>query len=659
MTAPAAGWNQPAHFKDEDKMKTKSPAHPPVVLVQMPFGMTTMPSLGLSLLKASLSRATLGCTVLYMNVLFQKIIGKESYGSIALDSGVPNLIGEWVFTEALFGASHERDSSYMRQLINDEDSACRRQALQAREKVGSFLDRCIAAYDWSTARMVGFTSMCQQHIPSLSLAKRLKQMFPHLYIVFGGACCEGDMGQATLELFPFVDAVCSGEADATFPAFVQAKLLGQSPHIPGFTERMPDSRPDSAPAGPPQPTPPPPAALESLDALPYPDFDDYFECLDELEMPVSEMLPFETSRGCWWGQKNQCTFCGLNGQRISYRAKSGGRALAELQELLNRYGSRISRLQASDCIMPYTYLKSVVPELANLKPKKTFFYETKANLTERDIATCSRARIKQIQPGIESLNSTTLRLMRKGVSAIQNIQLLKWCSQYGVFPSWNLLFGFPGETPDIYLEQIETIQKVRHLTAPVACGPVRFDRFSRYHSNPQQFGITKLSPHPVYELIYSGIAKEDVQRLAYHFGGEYDSKQYLNLYGAELISLIRVWREQGQGVTLCHSGDGSTVTVFDTRDGVRLLRLEGVSKSVFDHCSTAMPRRKVVEAAVSEGHSEKAVEGAIDDLLAQSLLIGDEERLLTISIPLGFAYKMPADVRTRFSGRQLRVVTMH
>ena len=43
--------------------------------------------------------------------------------------------------------------------------------------------------------------------------------------------------------------------------------------------------------------------------------------------------------------------------------------------------------------------------------------------------------------------------MKKGVSGLQNIQLLKWCKEIGVEPLWNFLLGFPGESPDDYRQK--------------------------------------------------------------------------------------------------------------------------------------------------------------------------------------------------------------
>ena len=74
----------------------------------------------------------------------------------------------------------------------------------------------------------------------------------------------------------------------------------------------------------------------------------------------------------------------------------------------------------------------------------------------------AQAGVTKIQPGIESLSSNVLRLMRKGVRAIQNVNLLRWAQYYDIDVAWNLLWGFPGETEQDYTEQA-----IGH-TAPVS-----------------------------------------------------------------------------------------------------------------------------------------------------------------------------------------------
>src|SRR5207237_3798341 len=108
-------------------------------------------------------------------------------------------------------------------------------------------------------------------------------------------------------------------------------------------------------------------------------------------------LPWETSRGCWWGQKRHCTFCGLNGEGMEFRARSADRTIADLQDLLARYPE--CNIAMSDNIMPHSYFRTVLPQLALIRPKAEIFYEQKANLTLQKVRALARAGITRIQPG--------------------------------------------------------------------------------------------------------------------------------------------------------------------------------------------------------------------------------------------------------------------
>ena len=33
--------------------------------------------------------------------------------------------------------------------------------------------------------------------------------------------------------------------------------------------------------------------------------------------------------------------------------------------------------------------------------------------------------------------------MKKGVTAWQNLRLVKWCKELGIEPDWNIIYGFP------------------------------------------------------------------------------------------------------------------------------------------------------------------------------------------------------------------------
>ena len=80
----------------------------------------------------------------------------------------------------------------------------------------AYVDRLADAIVARRPRIVGCSSVFQQHCASLALLKRIRELSPETVLLMGGANCEGEMGVETLRAFPWVDCVVSGEADAIF-----------------------------------------------------------------------------------------------------------------------------------------------------------------------------------------------------------------------------------------------------------------------------------------------------------------------------------------------------------------------------------------------------------------------------------------------------------
>ena len=154
---------------------------------------------------------------------------------------------------------------------------------------------------------------------------------------------------------------------------------------------------------------------------------------------------------------------------MRFRSKSPPRVLDEFAQLARRY--RSFRLEAVDNILDIAYLKDLFPVLAATETGYEIFYEVKANLSREQLRLMAQAGVTHIQPGIESLSSNVLLLMRKGVRAIQNVNLLRWSQYYGIHVSWNILWGFPGETQQDYAEQAAVIPDLFHLPPPAGGQP--------------------------------------------------------------------------------------------------------------------------------------------------------------------------------------------
>jgi len=404
-----------------------------VLLVNMPFANLRWPNIALGLLKAGLRRRGIGCDVAYFNFDFAEQVGRDRYDWIA-DHFAFVLGGERLFATHCFPGELPDEAAYYRDVLLAADPAMteadRRDYQRTARYVEPFLEKCEAALDWPVYDVVGFTTSFQQIMPSVCLARRIKRRRPQMRIVFGGAACEAEMGIELLRQFPVIDHVFLGEADRTFPPVVEQILQGQTVESPpGVVGRDCLSASDKTGPEPPDPRQ---FMVHDMDALPFPDFDDYFEQLarSPLRGEIEPLLFFETSRGCWWGQKHHCLFCGLNGSTLAFRGKSPRRAVDELRYLVERY--HVHQACTSDNILDFRYFDTFLPMLAAEDLDLAFVYEMKTNLRRGQVETLLGAGLGAAQLGIETFITAVLKRIGKGATAMQNLQALKWFSEAGI-----------------------------------------------------------------------------------------------------------------------------------------------------------------------------------------------------------------------------------
>ncbi|HUI87214.1 MAG TPA: RiPP maturation radical SAM C-methyltransferase [Anaerolineales bacterium] len=613
-----------------------------VMLVNMPFTTRWGPAIGLSLLKAALLRDGIACDLKYFNLDFAARIGGDLDDEIVLFIFDP-LLGEWLFAEDLFGDQIPSAERYFSEVldvtVNLADFPAthvarqKEQILRIREQVGPFLDDCVESVDWNEYAIVGFTSVFEQNVASLALARRLKERYPHLVIVFGGANCDGEMGPALHRLFPFVDYVCVGEGDLNFPRLAGRVLEGQPVgDIPGIVRREQGRSVLPSQFN---------APVKNMDTVPFPDFDDYVAKLKSVNFldDTEPRLFLETSRGCWWGEKSHCTFCSLNGTAMQYRSKSAERVIDELLYLNQKYD--IKKIQVVDNIMDVRYFRDLLPRLAQMELGIDLFYETKANLRKEQVLAFHQAGFSMIQPGIESLSTDVLHLMRKGVSMMQNVQLLKWCAQYMVTPIWNLLAGFPNEDPEDYAEQARLVPLLIHLPPPSALYYVTIQRFAPLYLRSQEFGLRTMRATKAYRYVYP-FAEEDLKDLAFQFDFDFADGRDPLTYTGDLKEAVAVWAtDQGRSVLTSRTA-GDELVIRDTRPvAVKAEhRLKGVRRAIFEFCDAAHKASDIcshLSAERSLGDVDEAeVQEILNEFIQAKLMISENDRYLSLAVDLGF-----------------------
>jgi ribosomal peptide maturation radical SAM protein 1 len=514
-----------------------------VVLVAMPWAALTMPSAQLGVLAGSLRASghrvrTFSLYLAFMDHLMRAGTGlsTSAYDDIAYRRGTIGA-GEWVFAVPPYATpTAAGDADYLAWITAEGgvDGAAVERLRVMRGLVPSFLEQAADEVLAQAPRVVGFTTTFSQNVPSLALASTIKRR-ADVAIVFGGANCFGEMGRGLVRAFPWIDAAVDGEGEGVLQRIVDDVLAGRPIRrrpgvaLPGAGERSDDPDPITAPA---------------MDELAVPEYDEYFERLERTafapDIDAQVALPLETARGCWWGEKHHCTFCGLNGTSMRFRSKSPARAVAEVRALARRH-RRLS-FKAVDNIMDLDYIATALAELADSGLDLDLFYETKANLTEAQLLAMKRAGIRSIQPGIESLDTEALRLMRKGTTALQNLRLLKWCAQHDIDVGWNILYGFSGESSASFERMAALIPALGHLTPPYLV-QAQAQRFAPMFEAPAAHGVEILEPFPYVNHIYPHLGPAERRGISFSFGHRFLDGWEPARHVAPLQAAVSAWRE--------------------------------------------------------------------------------------------------------------------
>ncbi|MEP7308953.1 MAG: RiPP maturation radical SAM C-methyltransferase [Acidobacteriota bacterium] len=626
-----------------------------MALVNMPFASLQRPSIALTQLGAVVDR-TFGdrvtTTILYVNQDFGRLLGAERYQQLVTSMNFLNSgFGEWFFRQAAFPEQPDNSEEYFHRYFyqpTEETRLIRRLTGEVRPTVNALLDRVIEVNRLDRVRVLGFTSMFSQNVASFALARRVKACNPDVTVIIGGANCEAPMGRAVVANVPAVDFAFSGPALRTLPAFLGHLLDGdvEACHrIDGVFSRHNRDRPAAgAPvialtsAGADRPQIGPVGAELSIDE-PVPL--DYSPFIAELDgnfprREVAPVLTFETSRGCWWGERAHCTFCGLNGDSMGYRAMKAEGAIALISSLLV-HADRCQRFECVDNIMPREHIDDVFPKLR--VPEGTLlFYEIKADLTAEQMRTLSAAGVRNVQPGIEALATSTLKLMKKGTSALGNVRFLKDCVHSDLYPEWNLLVGFPGEMEAVYEKYVRDLPRLMHLPPPGGVFPVRFDRYSPYFTRAAEYGLD-LAPYDYYSLIYP-FDRASLGRLAYYFIDQNFSAPYIAMTArwlARLRERVEAWhtrwhRDTGAAIPrlfLRETPDGWVV--HDSRSGeVREERLSTLAKAVLDALDKPTALESLRTAITA---SDDAFDEEIAKLRVRGWIYEEGERAISLVFP--------------------------
>jgi ribosomal peptide maturation radical SAM protein 1 len=355
-------------------------------------------------------------------------------------------------------------------------------------------------------------------------------------------------------------------------------------------------------------------------------------------------LPFEGSRGCWWGEKSKCMFCGLNGHSTNYRARPGSQVLSTIVSQSEKYGC--FTLLAADNALCAGHFDDLIPALVAHRKKRPLrlFCELKVNLSRKKVAALADAGFLSLKPGIESLCTRHLRLMRKGTRRIQNIYFLKLCREYGITPFWHHMVGIPGEQPDDYARLEKLIPLIVHLQPP-RTGTVleiQLHRFSAYFDNPKW--TRDIRPKSWYYFQFPA-DRIDLKRVAYVFDVQWwdtlSSSAYQG-FKEGIEQWFRAWSRDGiQPCLLMKPNTGEDgLEIRDTRFNGEsaVLNLSGLQATVYrllrDPCSIKKIMLRLQKREIRRPLKQEQVQAILDSFLENKLAVREGKLYLGLALDI-------------------------
>jgi ribosomal peptide maturation radical SAM protein 1 len=604
----------------------------PVALVSMPTLSGRFPSFQLALLKPTLERAGIPAQAFSLFMYFGTHIGWKINEAIA--DVWPSMVGEWIWTKAAFGDEVDADrDEYFQQYARVFRAICDRAGCTVEdirrirnEATISFIDFCVNSIDWSRFGLIGFSVVFQQLLSSVALAKALKQRYPDIPIIMGGAGFEDDIADEIMRNCPQVDYLHCGDAELSFPDMVRRLYKGESMQgLKGIMWRDNSDEVSYAGRAP---------NFSDMNATPVPDFDEYFYARKESSYLTFEgarqvLLPIETARGCWWGEKNHCTFCGLNRSGMEFRAKDADNVIEQLEALTRRYG--IFHFNAIDNILAPEYSGKLFGKLAEANTDIRLHYEVRPSISRTQLKEMRRGGLFSIQPGVESLATNILKIMRKHTTGMRNLELIKWCTYYDIHNFYNILVRFPGETVEDYRIQSDVVSKIFHLQPPYAIVKARADRGSPMYFEPEAQSVKNLRPASCYEYIFPK-KRFNLERVSYYFDHQMENTVTDDQY-SEIFGLVADWQEsweQPKRPYMRYRKSLATLVIEDGRNGrPRVYTYSDGAAALYEYCADARRLNDIT------AHFENAdwIEGALSEFVDKDLIIFLDGRYLSLALP--------------------------
>ena len=328
--------------------------------------------------------------------------------------------------------------------------------------------------------MTGITFTTENRFIGFDTIKAAKAALPETLTVAGGPHVSA-AAKDTLSHIPELDVIVRGEGEQSLLKLVQSS--GDLEHIPGISYRADDQVIAN----------PPGDFIHDLDSLPFParhlmPMDRYRYVADVPGVGKLKALNIMASRGCPFN----CSFCaspGMWGRR--YRARSPENVLAEVDELVNKYGAKALWVFDDTFTIERSRTTAICEGLAERFPGIKWFCEIRVDTVDRELLTImKKAGCYCVAFGVESGSQRIIdESIGKRIKLEQVTQVVNWCKELGLQFNPFMILSHPDETEDDARETMRLVREWKDAGGLVSMAVMHIYPGTRIESIAREKGV--------------------------------------------------------------------------------------------------------------------------------------------------------------------------
>lgn len=436
-----------------------------ITFVCLPPSEISIPSPAFSYLKSFLGKHGVKSDIIYANHVFSTKVDTIDIGGTFHEGNeifLPFLSildkmfngGNTEYIRALYQSSFPdlflQDKSIYSELKNDLEKLYE-----------EIISEVINMIDSNGSRIVGITSKFHQWIPSVLLARRIKEVLPNVIIISGG----WTNSQAAFDFVKLnsdiVDFSIWGEGEIPLLGLINRIKEGSNTlyeEIPRLVFQNKGKVLKTFNGG-------RTSYFDFTRNLYIPDFTDFFLSCKQFNLQGA-IYPIERGRGCNW---NRCSFCYL-AQGYDFRLKPNKLFIEEITRIIETYNIHDFFFTDNDVIgTDMIEFDHFLDDLISLREKYPKFGIRMAEVISKNlnfsvIEKMATAGFERIQIGVESISEKLLKDINKQQTVIDNFFAIKAALHFNIdVKGANIIANTPNETNEMIIQSIDNLYFFRFL----------------------------------------------------------------------------------------------------------------------------------------------------------------------------------------------------